>query len=52
MILLSNMTSFYDVTDFWAFKVEAWRGICWWDARFKVFRDTGKPIRAMCKPIG
>ena len=44
MILPSNMTCFYDVTEFRAFKVEAWRGIGWWGARFKVFRDTGKPI--------
>ena len=44
MILPSNMTCFYDVTEFRAFKVEAWRGIGWWGARFHVLREEGKPI--------
>ena len=38
------MTCFCDVTEFRAFKVEAWRGVGWWGARFGVFRDKGKPI--------
>ena len=44
MILLSNMTCFYDVTDFWAFKFEACRWIYQCGAGFNVFRNTGKPI--------
>ena len=44
MILPSNMTCFCDVTEFRAFKVEAWRGIGWCGALFGVFGDKGKPI--------
>ena len=47
MILPSNMTCFYDVTEFRAFKVEAWRGIGWWGARFQVGRDWTQPILCM-----